>query len=111
MRAWKVRVTDSSLWIVSQLTRKACAPVIDDSAHPPTEAAAPLQAARQAGAGGVGLYRTEFLFMGRPALPDESEDRLREVELARMQRMAKLANIEPMTPGQSALWFMILPCR
>jgi len=29
--------------------------------------------ARKAGAEGVGLYRTEFLFMGRSALPDEEE--------------------------------------
>jgi phosphotransferase system enzyme I (PtsI) len=29
--------------------------------------------AKRAGAEGVGLYRTEFLFMGKPALPDEEE--------------------------------------
>jgi Zn-dependent protease len=46
-----------------------------------------------------------YRLLTRPAFPDESEDRLRQVELARFTRMAKLASIEPMTPGQSALWF------
>ncbi len=32
-----------------------------------------LDAVRKAGAGGVGLYRTEFLYMNRASLPDEEE--------------------------------------
>ena len=32
-----------------------------------------VHAAREVGAGGIGLYRTEFLFMNRPLLPDEEE--------------------------------------
>ncbi|MBI5783039.1 MAG: phosphoenolpyruvate--protein phosphotransferase [Gammaproteobacteria bacterium] len=37
------------------------------------ELPADVRAAAQAGAEGIGLYRTEFLFMNRPAPPDEEE--------------------------------------
>jgi phosphotransferase system enzyme I (PtsI) len=37
------------------------------------ELPADVKAAVQAGAQGIGLYRTEFLFMNRPAPPDEDE--------------------------------------
>ncbi|MCR4347043.1 MAG: phosphoenolpyruvate--protein phosphotransferase [Sulfuricaulis sp.] len=37
------------------------------------ELPADVRAAAQAGADGIGLYRTEFLFMNRPAPPDEEE--------------------------------------
>ncbi len=37
------------------------------------ELPADVKAAVQAGAQGIGLYRTEFLFMNRPAPPDEEE--------------------------------------
>ncbi len=37
------------------------------------ELAADLRAALAAGAEGIGLYRTEFLFMNRPGLPSEEE--------------------------------------
>jgi phosphoenolpyruvate-protein phosphotransferase/dihydroxyacetone kinase phosphotransfer subunit len=39
----------------------------------PAELAAEVSAAVAAGCDGVGLLRTEFLFIGRPAIPDEDE--------------------------------------
>ncbi|NIR29306.1 MAG: phosphoenolpyruvate--protein phosphotransferase [Gammaproteobacteria bacterium] len=45
-----------------------------------------LRAVRQVGAGGVGLYRTEFLFMNRENLPDEKEQLEAYVNVVRRLR-------------------------
>jgi len=51
---------------------------------------ADAQAALEAGAEGVGLLRTEFLFTGRPAAPDEGE------QFSALCDLAKLLNGRPM---------------
>ncbi len=45
-----------------------------------------------------------FRQLTRPAFPDDSEERLREVELSRLERSMKMAAIEPMKPAKAALW-------
>jgi phosphotransferase system enzyme I (PtsI) len=50
-------------------TRDGTRIVLDANVEVPPEAALALQA----GAGGIGLYRTEFLFLDRASVPDEEE--------------------------------------
>lgn len=51
------------------VTLDGIAIVLNANIELPDEAAAAVQA----GAHGIGLFRSEFLFMGRPSLPDEEE--------------------------------------
>ncbi|TAM46559.1 MAG: phosphoenolpyruvate--protein phosphotransferase [Gammaproteobacteria bacterium] len=50
------------------------------------ELPADVKAAVQSGAQGIGLYRTEFLFMNRPAAPDEEEQYRAYTKVVRAMR-------------------------
>lgn len=72
------------------------------------ERASTSRARRLAFAGTGDLFDADDLArlrqLTRPAFPDDSEERLREVELSRLDRAMKMADIQPMKPAQAALW-------